>query len=117
MISSYILKNVRGYGKQIVEDRKSTVRGLFDPHDATRRAQSLDRILALNRPVAIVLDEQRHVALLEWLEREGKGISLYQENGFILWLVEPEASEQRAKSRERRVVALRSKLFVLSSSF
>jgi hypothetical protein len=87
--SDLILKKVKGYDPKLIEDRRATIKQLFDPLDENRRAESLDQIQVLKRPVAIILNDRRHRHLAEWLVREGKGMSLYQGEGVTLWLVKP----------------------------
>jgi hypothetical protein len=43
-------------------------------------------MLALNRPVAIVLDERSDDDLLRWLTRQGRGGPVYQDDERVLWL-------------------------------
>ncbi len=89
LTSDHVLANVKGYDKAILDQRRRTVAGLFDGTDSAERGQSLDRILELHRPVAIVIDGERHGALLSWLEEERLGSPVYEGAGSILWLIEP----------------------------
>ena len=84
-----LLKKSRGYDAHMIDERRLTLRELFHSDDASKRAQSLAEILKFNRPVAIVLDEQRDAALLDWLITVGIGRSEYNGNGSILWLIKP----------------------------
>jgi hypothetical protein len=89
LITSYeMLTLVKGYSRQILENRKAILEGLFNPEDPMQRAESLDQILAFKRPVALILDRQRNTSLLEWLAKK-HGRSLYEGHGLILWLIEP----------------------------
>jgi hypothetical protein len=89
--SDQMLTLVKGYSKEILEQRRSIVRGLFNPqNDGIERAQSLKQILKFNRPLVLVLDGRRDAILLDWLNKERKGRLLHQENWVLLWLVEPE---------------------------
>jgi hypothetical protein len=96
LTSDYLLTRVKGYDKRILEDRRAVLRDLFNLDDAFQRARSLERILSLNRPVTIILDELRHAALLAWLKQERWGTSLYKERGLIAWLVQPRTVSQNA---------------------
>jgi hypothetical protein len=89
MINDYLLTGVKGYNSRIVKERRSTLRNLFDSENGAARVQSLKRILELNRPVGIVLEDRQHASLLEWLGRSGIGRSLYRANHMTLWLVQP----------------------------
>jgi hypothetical protein len=89
--SDEMLVLVKGYKKSIVEQRRSVVDGLFNPHEnGLARAQSLNQVLKLNRPLALVLNERRDATLLEWITTQENGSFLYKQNGLILWFVEPQ---------------------------
>jgi hypothetical protein len=78
---------LRGYGLQILEQRRATVSTLFNAPDPAQRERVLNALLALKRPIAIIA-EPRHSGLVEWL-RHKEGVSrLYSENGLALWLVD-----------------------------
>jgi hypothetical protein len=87
---SYLTKN-RGYDERMIMDRRQVVRELFESENPILIAKSLARIMDLKRPVAIILEQQRHGALLDWLTKTGMGSSLYEDKGFNLWLVLPKA--------------------------
>jgi hypothetical protein len=88
--SDEMLTLVKGYSKAMLEQRRSMVRGLFNPeNDGIQRAQSLNQILEFNRPLVLVLDKRRHASLMDWLIKQRKGRLLYKENGFVLWLIAP----------------------------
>jgi len=88
--SDILLTRVRGYSETIVKERRQALVDLFESPDDTRRTQGLGRLLALKRPVAIVL-EPGHAALLAWLIAHTPGAVIYQENGLTLWLIQPGA--------------------------
>jgi len=79
--------DLRGYGRQILEQRRATMADVFDAQDAGRRDQAFDTILTLNRPVAIIA-EPRHSDLLGWLKQRKMATQLYEENGLSLWLID-----------------------------
>jgi hypothetical protein len=79
--------NVRGYGQQIIEQRRATLTDVFGAADATRREQAIDVILALKRPIAIVA-EARHAGLVEWLERNKTATRLFAQDGLSLWSID-----------------------------
>jgi hypothetical protein len=88
IINDYLLTEVKVYNSRLVKERRSTIRNLFDSENGATRQQSLRRILELNRPVGIVLDDRQNASLLKWLGRSGIGRSLYSANHMTLWLVE-----------------------------
>jgi hypothetical protein len=79
--------NVRGYGMQIIEQRRATLANVFGAADATIREQALNVILALKRPIAIVAGPQ-HAGLVEWLEHNKTSTRLYAQSGLSLWLID-----------------------------
>jgi hypothetical protein len=82
--------DVRGYGRQIVEQRRATLADVFGAagaDGAARRDRALDAILALKRPVAIVA-EPRHPELIAWLEHNKTATRLYAQSGLSLWLID-----------------------------
>jgi hypothetical protein len=83
----------RGYGKKILEQRRSTLSGLFNPLDESQREQSLSKLLELDRPIAIILDMDQESDLQDWLHKEDIGRSITQEAGYIVWIVEPEEAK------------------------
>jgi len=89
IVNDSLLTGVKGYDSRIVNERRSTLRQLFDSGSGLARVQSLKRILEFNRPVGIVLENRQHASLLKWLGRSGIGRSLYRGNQMTLWLVEP----------------------------
>lgn len=86
-----LLANIRGYGKAVVADRRSVVSELFMSGDTGRQMHSLERILQLNEPIAIVLEIPRHAALRRLLEANGKGVSLFNDGKVELWHIAPVA--------------------------
>ena len=89
MKNDYLLTGVKGYNGRIINERRSTIRNLFASDNGAFREQSLKRILELNRPVVMVLEDRQHASLLAWLGKREIGRSLYRENHMTLWLVEP----------------------------
>jgi hypothetical protein len=83
----------RGYGKKILEQRRSTLSWLFDPLEESQREQSLRKLLELDRPIAIILDMDQEADLRDWLHKEDIGRSITQEAGYIVWIVEPEEAK------------------------
>ncbi len=84
-----LLTLVKGYDKQLVKDRKTIVADLYNSTDADRRAQALQQILQLKKPLALVLEMPRHAALNEWLAADEKNIRLYDDGSAAVWLIEP----------------------------
>ena len=88
---------VRGNGYGILAQRRDALTGLFDSQDSSDREESLDRMLALGRSVAIVA-EPRHAALLDWLKNRRDGSAVYEHDGVTVWLV-PSGRRDSTRSR------------------
>jgi hypothetical protein len=80
---------IDGYDERMIGARRAAISALFDPHDDSARGESMNHMLALQRPVAIVADEEHDAALLAWLSKSEQGAAVYKGNGLVLWLVEP----------------------------
>jgi len=87
MLADPLDADVRGYGQQIVVQRRAVLAELFGATDPDARERALDTILVLKRPVAIVA-EPGHAGLLEWLRSRRTATQLYAANGVSLWLIE-----------------------------
>jgi hypothetical protein len=85
--SDEMLTLVKGYPKELVEERRAVVKGLFESDDPAQMATSLDDILAFRRPLVLLLDEQRQAPLRQWLTKEGIGSSIYEGEGLIVWVI------------------------------
>ncbi len=79
--------DLRGYGREIIKRRRATLSDFFNTSDAICRKQAIEKVLELNRPVAVVAEPQ-NLSLLEWLHQTTEARQLYAENGFSLWLIE-----------------------------
>jgi hypothetical protein len=80
-------EGVRGNSRRIVEGRRSDLKNLFEGSDPRARDEAFQRIEALGRPIAVIL-EPRHSALLEWMKSNGKGSAITHQDGLTLWLIE-----------------------------
>lgn len=92
--ADYLDAEMRGNGREILEQRRATLADFFDANDRVRREQALDTILALKRPVAIIADSQQP-SLLEWLKQGKTGAEEYSENGLSLWLILEKSSKTK----------------------
>jgi hypothetical protein len=91
-----LLALIRGYGQEVLTERRAILAGVFDADDNLRRQHALKRVQSLGRPMAIVL-EPHHGALFERLKDEGWGAPVYQEKGFAIWLIPKDSfSPQRS---------------------
>jgi hypothetical protein len=71
--------------RNLIEDRRSVLAGLF-----TTNEQSLDHMLALERPVALLgRMSAATLSVLDWLSQQGKGSPVYRGDGMVLWLMQP----------------------------
>jgi hypothetical protein len=91
-----LLALIRGYGQEVLTERRAILAGVFDADDNLRRLHALKRVQSLGRPIAIIL-EPHHKALLEHLRHDGWGAPVYHEKGFTIWLIPTESfSPQRS---------------------
>jgi len=86
--SDHLLKKVKGYDEELIEERRVTVRRLFGG-DKTARTPALVSLLELDRPVAILVEEALHQDLSTWLTDEVGAETLYRGEGLVLWLIRP----------------------------
>ena len=86
--------DLRGYGTEILEQRRATVQQFFDAKDRSHTEQALNEILALKRPVAVIV-EPRHSQLLEWLKHRKTASELYAKDGLSLWLIDEASGIRR----------------------
>jgi len=87
MIADALDSDVRGYGQQVLKQRRATLTQFFDATDPGAREQALQAILALRRPLAVIA-EPAHANLLEWLKKNQSATELYENNGVSLWLID-----------------------------
>jgi hypothetical protein len=91
IMSDLLLATQKGYGKEIIADRRLVVNELFNSPDYIRREQSVEHILGLKAPVAIILEMPRHAALQEWLATDARNSRLFDDGVMTLWLIVPRA--------------------------
>jgi hypothetical protein len=85
--------NVRGYGQQILTDRRAILTEFFDGKDSSLREMALRSVQSLNRPIAVIVGPA-HPDLLNWLRAEKDASELYAQNDLSLWLID-EAGSRR----------------------
>jgi hypothetical protein len=73
---------LRGNGYGILAERRAVLANFFD---STGRRESADRLFALGRPLAVIV-EPRHAGLLDWLKKATRGATIYERNGITVWL-------------------------------
>jgi hypothetical protein len=80
----------KGYDRQIIDVRRQNLEMLFHSEDSNQVSQALTAVLALEQPVAIVLETSQHERLQNWLAGQELGRSVYDDGQqYALWLVEP----------------------------
>jgi hypothetical protein len=84
----YVLLDVKGYDPGIVKRRRREVTTLLAPAEPQHWRASLDRIRALRRPLALILETRRHQALLSWLQSQGIGAPVYNTSDHTVWLID-----------------------------
>ncbi len=87
--SDHLLKNVKGYDGELIESRRATV-GQLLYGDRAARTSALAKLLELNRPLAVVLEEEPHRELIDWLGSETPAALLYRDADLSLWLIQPQ---------------------------
>lgn len=87
--SDETLTLAKGYSPLLLGERRSTLKDLFETQDNEKMSLALDKILELDRPLALILEQPRQGALVNWLSVQHIGRSIYNENGFDLWLIKP----------------------------
>jgi hypothetical protein len=93
--------HIRGYGLEIVHERRATLADFFDSHDTGRRERAIQAMLRLKRPVAIIAEPQ-NAGLAEWLKQRKTATRLYDQNGLSLWLIDEAASPQAGTFKPER---------------
>jgi hypothetical protein len=87
-----LLKKVKGYSANLIESRRAIQDKLFHSADPEGIERSLNRIMDIGRPVAIIIDLQLHGDLGQLMAKLGKGKPLYQAHDVAAWLFLPEGS-------------------------
>jgi hypothetical protein len=87
--SDDMLTLVKGYPQSLVDERRAVVRALLDSDQSAQRWPALQQILALNRPLALIIDEQHQAGVIGWLVEQGIGKPVYTDEGMDVWLIEP----------------------------
>jgi len=89
--ADYLLKRSRGYDPNLVDERRAIARGLFDSRDPSSRADALEQLRDLGRPLAIIVEERENPELSTWLRAVG-AIEIEEHSGITAWLVQDEES-------------------------
>jgi hypothetical protein len=87
--SNDILGNIRGYDKRMIKARKKNVSDLFNSSDIEERKRSLDQILELNRPLAVILEKPKHFALQNWFAGDTRNQLLFEDETYSVWIIMP----------------------------
>ncbi len=85
----HLLADIRGYDKQILSERRSTLHGLYYANSPAERERSISELMSYHRPVVITVDDRRHEQLLTWLEENEIGEKIYQDGDTLVWLIQP----------------------------
>ena len=89
IISSLLLGNQKGYGKEIISDRRAVVKELFNASDDAARSRAIGEIAKQQAPIAVVTELPQHSALRSWLQADPKNTVLFDDGVRTLWLVDP----------------------------
>ena len=81
-----LLAQNRGYGEDILERRLAVTRRLFRAETSAERIEALEEIRRLGRPVAVLLEPDRHAGLLETLLALERGETIYRNPRWAVWV-------------------------------
>ncbi|HUJ50504.1 MAG TPA: hypothetical protein VLW25_09900 [Bryobacteraceae bacterium] len=84
-----LLKNVKGYSAKLIDSRRAVQDELFHAGDLDRISRSLERILDIKRPVAVIVDAQLQGNLSQLLAQLRSGRPLFQAQDIAAWLFFP----------------------------
>jgi hypothetical protein len=87
ILSRNLLQDSKGYDPALITWRRHIVSDLYSSPDYSQRAQALDQILSLNRPVVILLERISDAELEKWLAKLGTGKALFENAEFSVWLL------------------------------
>ena len=87
IMSGLLLGTQKGYGKEIIEQRRITVRTLLNSTDIAETERSLGEIASLGRPMAIVVDPAQHAFFRAWLINNERGSVIFEDGKREVWLV------------------------------
>jgi hypothetical protein len=83
----FYLLEVKGYDPGTIEARLQDLQRLFQPQEAGQIESSLQNMLSLNSPLAVILQVEQDKALHEWLEEHQAGEIIYTANNTEVWLI------------------------------
>jgi hypothetical protein len=80
----------RGHDRRIVRERTAVQNDLYRGSDDAKRAAAVGAMLALKRPLVVLLDRRTsaHLQLAEWLGREPRAHRLAQDGELEAWGIE-----------------------------
>jgi hypothetical protein len=87
IMSGLLLGTQKGYGKEIIERRRITVRTLLNSTDIVETERSMAEIASLGRPMAIVLDPAQHTFFRTWLLKNERASVIFEDGRREVWLV------------------------------
>jgi hypothetical protein len=86
--SRQILDRIRGYGPDILSQRRATIRALYHPEHGEERAQALDEILAFGRPLVLVASATETPDLVRWLVDDVGAEIVYRGEGGVVCVID-----------------------------
>lgn len=87
--SWFLLKILKGYDKKLLDDRRLVVQNLFQSSDNNLRTESLNQILQLNRPIAILFKTQENSDLRDFFRSDNRNLQLFENEVWRVWLISP----------------------------
>ena len=82
-----MLLNVKGYWPSLLVARRVVLRDLFAPDAPTERQTALARLEAMDRPIAVVVEESRDAGLSTFLQSTANSTRIYGGEGLTVWLL------------------------------
>lgn len=88
-LSHFNLVDLRGYPRDVVDQRTALVQQVFGTGAATPPEVVLSGLRALGRPVALVFRPDDDRTYLDWLRQQGTGRELYRDPpGVVVWQID-----------------------------
>jgi hypothetical protein len=88
--SRFNLVTLRGYPASIVDERTTLLQQVFSVDGPANAADLLERLQALNRPIALVYERGDDRTFLSWLQQEHHGRQIFAspDGGVVTWLID-----------------------------
>ncbi|MGQ0538033.1 MAG: hypothetical protein ACT4R6_03725, partial [Gemmatimonadaceae bacterium] len=88
-----LLGDIRGYGRDVLAERRGAVRRLFESAAPGEVVPALRAVASLGRPVAVLLSQSRHRRLTRTLMDSLGGEVIQRDSLWAVWLWRPASSD------------------------